>query len=66
MTKHLILVLSDGSTYELLGGLLPGAKVLVINDEGMQVLTDTDDASFLSKEHIEGEYDIECLLPRPV
>ena len=62
MAKHLIVVLSDGSTYDL----LPGASVLVVNDEGMQVLTDTDDAKLLTAEHIEAELDIAALLPDDV
>jgi hypothetical protein len=62
MAKHLIVVLSDGSTYDL----LPGASVLVVNDDGMQALTAANDARILEAKHIEAELDIAELLPDDV
>lgn len=62
MAKHLIVVLSDGSTYEM----LPGASVLVINDEGLECLEDYNDAKLLEPHMIEGELDISEMLPDDV
>jgi hypothetical protein len=59
-TVHaLLLVLSDGSTYEV----LPGATIVAVTEEGFDAVTGVSDAKVLRSEHIVGELDVAELIP---
>ena len=55
----LLLILSDGSTYEVLSG----ATIVAVTEEGFDEVTGVSDAKVLRPEHVVGELCVEDLIP---